>query len=113
MGDPVKTRLRHKKSLRTKTERLGMSYVKAYRRLIREIVFQFFSDRLKRVYCYRCGKEIDHISDFHIDHKIPWLWSDNPVSNFFNIDNLAASHSACNIRDCYRAKGLTNEKKDP
>lgn len=30
---------------------------------------------------------------------MPWLDSDNPISNFFDLNNIAFSHLKCNIAD--------------
>lgn len=37
---------------------------------------------------------------FSIEHKIPWLDSEDPTGLFFNLDNISFSHKSCN----YEAK---------
>lgn len=34
--------------------------------------------------------------NFSIEHKIPWLDSDDPVDLFFNLENIDFSHLLCN-----------------
>jgi hypothetical protein len=76
-----------------KRQQLGMGANTATGRLVRDLLFNFVvKDGHK---CYRCGLDLDR-ETFSIDHKIDWLDSDNPVSNFFNIDNIAFSHLSCN-----------------
>lgn len=46
--------------------------------------------------CFRCGKRIDSIDDFTIDHKESWLLGDDPAQLFYSIENIAFSHAKCN-----------------
>ena len=54
--------------------------------------------RLNEHYCFQCGLEIESIEDFTIEHKIPWMNSENPTKLFFSLDNIAFSHCYCNIK---------------
>lgn len=46
--------------------------------------------------CYRCGKVIECVSDFSIDHKTPWRHAPNAEELFYDLDNIAFSHLLCN-----------------
>lgn len=71
---------------------LGMNPSTASGRLLKDLLFYYIPDKR----CYHCGKEITR-QDFSIEHKIPWLDSENPVELFFNLDNISFSHLSCNI----------------
>lgn len=46
--------------------------------------------------CFHCGKKIDDIDKMSIEHKTPWLDSDDPVGLFYDLDNICFSHAVCN-----------------
>lgn len=46
--------------------------------------------------CFRCGQKIGSIEEMSIDHKIQWLNSNNPKELYYDLDNIAFSHSVCN-----------------
>lgn len=71
-----------------------MSHGKAANRLRKEILFSLI-EKCGLNFCYRCGKEMSE-DNFSIDHKDPWLHSDNPIELFFNLNNITFSHSVCN-----------------
>ena len=48
-------------------------------------------------YCYQCSAEIAKEEELSIEHKIPYLDSENPVKLFFDLENIAFSHLKCNI----------------
>ena len=50
-----------------------------------------------KIFCYRCGKKIEQIEELSIEHKVPWLYADDPIGLYFNLDNIAFSHLKCNI----------------
>ena len=50
----------------------------------------------KKDVCSRCKKQILDIDNFSIDHKIPWLDSENPKKLFFDLENISFSHTGCN-----------------
>ena len=79
-----------------KNEQLGMNAATAANKLRKLIMFKLLKDSNKNV-CYRCGKTIDSVEELSIEHKIPWLHSDNPKELFFDIDNIAFSHLKCNL----------------
>lgn len=78
-----------------KNQQLGMSYGKASHQLRKFILFDLLCSLNKNV-CYQCGKKILHVNQLSIEHKIPWLDSQNPVELFFDLNNIAFSHLSCN-----------------
>ena len=42
---------------------------------------------------------------FTIDHKVAWLDSEDPITAFFDLENVAFSHMKCNF-----AEGRKNRK---
>ena len=78
-----------------KTEQLGMNPSTAAHGLKKSILFNF-AKMLGYAWCYQCATEIKDIDKFTIEHKNPWLDSENPVDNFFDLDNIAFSHASCN-----------------
>ena len=85
-----------KKGNEIKNAALGMSHGTAANRLRKMILFSLVCE-LKRNVCYQCNKEIISVGDLSIEHKEPWLQADNPVTSFFDLDNIAFSHLSCNI----------------
>jgi hypothetical protein len=78
-----------------KSDFLGMNVSTANMRLRKMIIFELVK-QLKRDVCYRCQEPIQSIDEFSIEHKLPWL--DKDVNLFWNLDNIAFSHLACNVR---------------
>jgi hypothetical protein len=75
------------------TLQLGMNACTAQGRLQRRIMFMLVQ-KAGLDLCYRCGKRIERIEDFSIDHKHPWF--DINPSLFWDLDNIAFSHLKCN-----------------
>lgn len=90
-----------------KAAQLGMPLGTASNRLRKAIIFNLVK-RLGENYCYRCGSEIVSEADLSIEHKIPYLDSDDPVKLFFDLDNISFSHLICNIRDARQTKISTH-----
>ena len=88
----------------TKTEQLGMNPGTASNRLKKNLLFEF-AKRLDMQWCYQCGAEIEDCDDFTIEHKTPWLHSEDPRGLFFDIDNIAFSHKSCNYKAARNRKG--------
>ncbi len=88
-----------------KSDALGMPIGTAANRLRKMILFSLVC-RLELNTCYQCGKEILAVGDLSIEHKEPWLQADDPVTSFFDLDNIAFSHLSCNI-----AAGVRPTKK--
>lgn len=91
-----------------KTEQLGMPQGTAANRLRKSIIFMFLVESCKNV-CHQCGAEIKSEDELSIEHKIPWLNSDDPKTLFFDLSNIAFSHFKCNVR----AARKTREIKHP
>jgi hypothetical protein len=77
-------------------KQLGMGHGKA-QAILRKIIMFDMAKRLNVNFCYKCGSEIENIDDFTIEHKEPWLDSENPNELFFGMDNIAFSHFICNV----------------
>lgn len=82
-------------SNKKKSDQLGMSYGSASHRLRKIILFKLLQDAGLDV-CFQCGKRILKIEELSIEHKIPWLDSEDPVALFFDLGNIAFSHLKCN-----------------
>lgn len=78
-----------------KEKQLGMKLGTAEHRLRKKIMF-CMAEKLGMTVCYRCNKKIESIDEVSIEHKNPWLDSENPIEKFFDIENIAFSHLSCN-----------------
>lgn len=86
---------------------LGKSYGAACGKLRKEIMFSLLV-RLRENYCFKCKKEIKGAKDLTIEHKQPWFKVSNKL--FWDLNNIAFSHSWCNKVD--RPRNV-NEKSAP
>lgn len=77
-----------------KAEQLGMNPSTASHKLVKDILFQLVQETGKD-WCFQCGAKIER-NNFSIEHKVPWLHSDDPKALFFDLDNIAFSHKECN-----------------
>lgn len=77
-----------------KETQLGMNPSTASHRLVKDLLFKFAVDSGHK--CFRCGGELDR-GTFSIEHKIPWLDSEDPVALYFDLENIAFSHNSCNV----------------
>jgi 5-methylcytosine-specific restriction endonuclease McrA len=83
------------KSNKKKSDQLGLNYSTASHRLKKQIMLNLIElNGLSE--CYRCGKKIEKASDLSIDHKIDWIDSDDPCKLFWDLENIAFSHTNCN-----------------
>ncbi len=78
-----------------KERQLGKPLGTAYHQLRKSILFHLVKE-LKKDKCFRCGKKIEDIKEFSIEHKIYWLHSKTPIQLFFDLDNIDFSHLKCN-----------------
>ena len=78
-----------------KDEQLNMSFGTACNRLRKMILFALLEKHGENI-CYRCGKTIESVNNLTIDHKKPWL--NNDASLFWDLNNVAFSHTKCNLR---------------
>ena len=89
------------KSNQKKYDQLGQPFGTATSRLRKLVLFNLLS-RYGDNNCYRCKEIITSPDDLSMEHKIPWLDSENPVELFFDLDNIAFSHLSCNYADARR-----------
>lgn len=85
-----------------KKNQLGMNPSTASGRLVKDLLWSFIV-KTSQNDCYKCSKPMSR-ETFSIEHKVPWLDSEDPLSLYFDLDNIAYSHLECNIRDVRRAK---------
>ena len=78
-----------------KAKQLGINPSTASNRLKKHLMYTL-AVKLDMHWCFQCGAEIESYKDMSIEHKTPWLHSEDPKGLFFDIDNIAFSHKACN-----------------
>ena len=76
-----------------KAKQLGMNPSTASGRLVKDVLFKFVSEAGHK--CFQCGGGLTR-ETFSLEHKTPWLHTDEPVKNYFDLDNIAFSHKSCN-----------------
>lgn len=76
-------------------DQLGVDYSTASGRL-KKIIFFSYIQRCNDDICFRCGRKIESVEEFSLDHKLAWMDSDDPVGLFFDVSNIAFSHLKCN-----------------
>lgn len=81
-------------STNKKAQQLGINPSTASGRLVKDLLFNFVINQ--GIQCYHCNEPLTR-DTFSIEHKVPWLDSDNPKFNFFNLKNISYSHLKCNI----------------
>lgn len=94
-------------SLEKKQSQLGMNPSTASGRLVKDVLFSLVVETGRNV-CFRCNQKIKR-EDFSIEHKTPWLDSEDPVKMFFDLDNIAFSHLSCNIKASRPSKSPTGK----
>ena len=85
-----------------------MSYGCASTKLVRSVLFKLLCE-FGRNKCFRCGGDITCISEFSIEHKIPWLNNDPKL--FWDLDNISFSHRRCNS-GARRSKNRWSSKQE-
>lgn len=80
---------------------LGMPYGTACNKLRKSLLFSLIKELNKNV-CYQCGKIIESEDELSIEHKIPFIDSEDPKKLFFDLSNIAFSHLKCNIKAARR-----------
>lgn len=88
--------MKRDRSNQKKYEKLGMPFGTANGRLKKNVMFDLVC-KLRLNLCFHCNMEITNVDHFSIEHKVPWLNSDNPVELFFDLNNIAFSHLVCNV----------------
>lgn len=84
-----------KRANKKKYEQLGQPYGTAAAKLRKLILFSFLSKYGNNV-CYQCNGIIKSANELSIEHKIPWLDSEDPIGLYFDLENIAFSHRSCN-----------------
>jgi hypothetical protein len=79
-----------------KHAQLGMNHGTAQNRLIKDILYKLVVETNKDC-CFQCGQKISR-EQLSVEHKVPWLDSENPIKLFFDLENIAFSHHSCNMR---------------
>lgn len=90
---------------RKKNIQLGMPYGTACNKLRKSLLFSLIKELNKNV-CYQCGKIIESEDELSIEHKIPFLDSEDPKKLFFDLNNIAFSHLKCNAKAARRPIGI-------
>lgn len=86
-------------------QQLGMPHGTAANRLRKMILFSLVQQTELDI-CFKCGEIINSVENLSIEHKAPWLDSEDPRKLFFDLDNIAFSHSRCNHRRVIPKKQL-------
>ena len=76
-----------------KAEILGMPYGTAGNRLRKLILFHLLEKHGENL-CFKCGSLIETAEDLSIEHIRPWQLGGSHL--FWDINNIAFSHLACN-----------------
>lgn len=90
-----------------KHKQLGMNASTASGRLVKDTLYRLIVSSGNNS-CFRCGKEMTR-ETFSIEHKIPWLHSENPQELFFDQGNITFSHIRCNISSARRIRKGTSK----
>lgn len=79
-----------------KATQLGMPIGTASNRLKKMIMFALLATQGLDV-CHQCSNKILTVDELSVEHKEPWLDSEDPVRKFFDLANISFSHLNCNI----------------
>ena len=81
-------------------------------RLVKDLLWHFIV-KADQHNCFRCGSKMTR-ENFSVEHKTPWLHSENPKDMFFDLDNVTFSHLNCNISSARKPnrKYNTARKRD-
>ncbi len=78
-----------------KSNQLGMSFGTAMYQLRKNIMFSLVQE-LNKDMCFRCGRKIETVREFSIEHMESWL--DNDIELFWDLTNISFSHLSCNTK---------------
>jgi len=109
----------HRKNLRSEDEKglnaneinkkyLGMTYAAAKNTLFYDLLF-IYTKKTNKDICFQCGEKINSKDELSVEHKIPYMYSEEPKKIYFDLDNIAFSHRKCN----YGASRRSSEFKKP
>ena len=79
-----------------KEQQLGMNPGTAANQLRKIILFDFVKINHLDI-CFHCNDIIKSENELSIEHKVPWLDSEDPKGLFFSLENIAFSHLSCNV----------------
>lgn len=97
-------------SKQEKHKQLGMNHSTASNRLVKDILWSYIVMNGED-YCHVCKEQMCR-EDFSIEHKEPWLHSDDPVGLFFDINNITYSHKSCNYSNARRPNKVYESEQD-
>jgi hypothetical protein len=83
-----------------KHTQLGMNPSTASGRLNKDILYSLVVKTNQNA-CFHCGEQMTR-ETFSIEHKEPWLDSEDPVKMFFDLSNISFSHRSCNYEAARR-----------
>lgn len=84
-----------------KSKQLGINFGTASSRLKKNLMFKLIQKCGEDV-CFVCGNKIEFVDDMSVEHKKPWLHEVNAKELFFDLNNIAFSHTKCNISNIRR-----------
>lgn len=79
-----------------KALQLGMNPSTASGRLVKDVLWNYIVKSGDNK-CHQCGCEMTR-ENFSIEHKTPWLDSEDPVGLYFDLNNISFSHLSCNAK---------------
>lgn len=85
-----------------KQTQLGMNPGTASHRLVKDILYSLVV-KTEQNACFHCGEQMTR-ETFSVEHKEPWLDSEDPVKMFFDLDNISFSHMRCNTAAARRVE---------
>lgn len=90
-----------------KQEQLGIPPGTASNQLKKRIIFSLI-ERLGENVCFQCGEKIETETELSIEHKVPYLDSEDPKGLFFDLNNIAFSHLSCNCKAARQTREVTH-----
>src|ERR1700681_3132346 len=84
---------------------LGQSFDKATRKL-RNLVLLNLLVLSGRNSCFRCHELMTENRPPTIDHEEAWRSAEDPISRFFDLENIQFSHLGCNSRASDRTAAI-------
>lgn len=92
-----------------KRSQLGMNPSTASGRLVKDLLWRFIQQAGQDT-CCKCGDPMSR-ETFSIEHVVPWLDSEDPVSRYFDPENISYSHLLCNVSDIRANKKYETEEQ--
>ena len=89
---------------------LGMNPSTASHRLVKDLLWKMIVE-LKQNSCYHCNVEMTR-ETFSIEHKKPWMCSEEPLKTYFDLENISFSHLSCNVGAARKPNKLSDEERE-